>query len=93
MIAPSSPLPIATVLTLLVLLAPVVAGCTHVLGDADRASLALDVAQTDRVYGQLAAWSDAGALRAEVKSVHCDERAILRRSGAEPDAGSVGCPQ
>jgi hypothetical protein len=66
-------------------------GCTHILGPSDMASIQNDVATTDSIYRDLNAY-DAGLIQLKVKSVHCDERKVLRNSNAEPDAGVITCP-
>lgn len=64
-------------------------GCTtHIIGDADVASLQADARGACRIYRDI----DAGIDRAFARAIYVDETAILKRSGVTvADAGPAGC--
>lgn len=64
------------------------AACTtHLLGDADRASLRDALEDDERAYEAL----DGGLTRAFIRASYCSDHAVLRRSGAAPEAGLIRC--
>lgn len=75
---------------IVVALAIFASGCaTHILGDADTASLRADARAACHVWRDLD--GGLGLDRALVRGIYVDEVGILHRSGIDVDGGPSGC--